>query len=357
MVFGRSMGNLLCIYACTFHLTDKELKDSPAQLRCFKLTTCKVVCSLLILSSLLLVSAIALTIVFAAKNHSYSKEKWVQEGDTIMLAKVESFWYEEITIQETVDYYDSDYSIDAFILPCDYLKKHSVEIVFQSRGLYLHEETFLFGEQPGNTPIYLLAGSQIMYSFEIATNKALSIKPEFFVFDDYNAFQSFIRGQMSGVTSAIYHQILTVGTPQNPALTEVKYTVIKDGYYFVTGFSEAGITYQFNMTDSVRYLNLSDYTGKYSSCHISSGFSCPLTTNKDIFGTYNEYCLIAHINRPYPEDPPSTRIVVHINKRYDLLLIPGIVAAVSGVMLVMIVLVGVAILAKRRKRRGYSAIQ
>ena len=247
--------------------------------------------------------------------------------------------------------------IYTIILPCGSLEEHTKEKTFQSRGLYLHEETFLLGEQPSDTPIYLLAGSRIRYRFEISANKTLITEPEFFIFDDYKAFRSFILGRMSGVTAAIYHQILAVGTPQNPVTTEITYTVKKDGYYFMTGYSEAGISYQFNATNYVQYLNITDYIEKYSSCRVTSEFSCSFTADSTFFGTHTEYCLVAYIDRPYSEDPPSTHIEVHTKKRYDIIVIPGVVAVVSGIVLVMTGLLNiVAVIIKKRKRRGYSTI-
>ena len=291
-------------------------------------------------------------------NQSQSKEYWVQRGDTVSLLKINSFWYKEIVITETLKTGDSDHSIDAWVLPCGSLKKRSKRITFRSRSLYLYYETFLLGEQPGETPIYLLAGSQVTYSFLISTNITLSTKPEFFIFDNEKAFQSFIRGKMEGVKSAIYRQQLAVGTPQNPALTELSYTVKHNGYYFMTGYSEPGISYQFNATEQVQYLNTSDYKGKYPSCQFSSGQTCSFVTNSSFLGSNEEYCLIAHINQPYSEDPPSTHITVETNKRYEVLLLPGVAAMVSVIVLVVLVFaLIVCTIYRKRGTYGYTRIQ
>ena len=115
---------------------------------------------------------------------------------------------------------------------------------------------------------------------------------------------------MEGVKFAIYHQQLAVGTPKNPALTELSYTVKHNGCYFMTGCFEPGISYQFNVTEHVQYLNTSNYRGKSPTCQFSSGHTCSLVTNNSFLGPSEEYCLIAHINQPYLEDPSFT------NKRH-----------------------------------------
>ena len=298
--------------------------------------------------------------VLGVTKPSQSKETRVMEGDMVILGEIKSSYYKKVELREVLKDDDSDHTINSFLLECDSLRKRFTTIDFESRSLYLYSPTYLLGEQPGNTPIYLLAGSSVSYQFLISTNLSLSTQPEFFVFDNYNDYREFIFGKMEGVKKAIYRQELAVGSPQNPKLTEIIFTPQKDGYYFMTGYSEAGVSYQFNATDYVQYLNVSDYIGKYPSCRFNSELSCSFTTDKAFLGTDAKYCLIAHIERPYSEDPPSTHIEVHTKKRYDMLLVPGVVAIVSGIALVTVTFVViVASIAKRRSRSrsGYTSIQ
>ena len=313
-------------------------------------------CGLAVVAMLVVLGAVVATATLTLINKSQSAEHWVKEGDTTMLGKAKSLWYREIVVTESLEAGDTDHSIDAWVLPCGNLKERSKYLTFQSRNLYLYYETFLLGEQPGETPIYLLAGSQISYSFLISTNNTFSTIPEFFIFDNEKAFQSFIHGKMEGVKSAIYRQQLAVGTPQNPALTELSYTVQYNGYYFMTGYSEPGISYQFNATEDVRYLNTSDYKGKYPSCKFSLGQTCSFVTDSSFLGSNEEYCLIAHINQPYSEDPPSTHIEVETNKRYEVLLLPAVVAIVGLITLVLLGFTFVVVLVRKRRMYGYTRI-
>ena len=316
-------------------------------------------CSVTLLLLVFVGSIVAMSVLGVTKP-SQSKETRVMEGDTVILGEITSFYYKKVELREILKYEDSDHSINAFLLKCNRLRKRFTTVDFQSRTLYLYSSTYLLGEQPGNTPIYLLAGSSVSYRFLISTNHSLSAQPEFFIFNNYNDYREFIFGKMEGVKKAIYRQELSVGSPQNPKLTEIIFTPPKDGYYFMTGYSEAGVSYQFNATDYVQYLNVSDYIGKYPTCRFNSELSCSFTTDTAFLGTDAKYCLIAHIERPFSEDPPSTHIEVHTKKRYDILVIPGVVAVVSGIALVTVsFVVIVASIAKRRSRSrtGYKSIQ
>ena len=324
----------------------------------------KALCGISIVGLLLmlLLGALAALGALAFTKQSHFKDIRVLEGDVVYLETMKSSEYKETVVREILKNEDSDHLIEAFLLPCHDLTEHFTSLSFQSRNLHLNYRTFLLGEQPGNTPIYLLAGSNVTYHFLISTNISVAVQPEFFIIDNYNDYEAFIFGKMEGAKKALYRQELAVGSPQNPAQTEITFIPQKDGYYFMTGYAEAGITYQFNVTDYVQYLNVSDYIGHYPVCRFTSELSCLFTTDNVFLGTDTKYCLIAHVDRPYSEDPPSTHIQVHTKKRYDILVIPGVVAIVSGIALVTVSFVMVAAsIAKRRSRslrkRGYLSIQ
>ena len=152
-----------------------------------------------VVAMLVVLGAVVTTATLTLTNKSQSAEHWVQEGDTIMLGKTKSLWYREIMVTESLEAGDTDHSINAWVLPCGTLKERSKYLTFRSRNLYLYYVTFLLGEQPSETPIYLLAGSQISYSFLISTNNTLSTIPEFFIFDNEKVFRFFIYGKMKGV--------------------------------------------------------------------------------------------------------------------------------------------------------------
>ena len=323
-------------------------------------TLCKSVpCGICCLFTLLLLVSVVAVIVFAVNDPPQSKEVRVIEGDTVFLERIKSSEFAGVTVEEILKTGDSDHLISAYLLPCSALNVQFATIYFQSRNLTLSVPTFELGEQIGHVPIYLLSGSNVTYNFRISTNLSLLTPPEFVVFNNYDDYRAFVSGDDADPPN-ILHKQLSVGTPQDPKITQITYSVTTDGYYFMTGSSDAGITYQFNATDNVYYLNISDYTNKYPACHFSSDVTCSFTTDKSFFGTNTEYCLIAHIYQPYTEDPPSTHVIVKTMKRYTPLLVPGGVVVFSAIVIVVFVLVTVTIVrrkSKRKPRTGYTSIQ
>ena len=285
---------------------------------------------------ILFCSGVAIT-VMAFHNPSYTKEIRVVEGDTVILAKIQSSDYSEVTMEERVEKEDSDHLINAYCVPCSSLIKRYISFSFKSRNLTLTSPTHQFGEQPGNTPMYLLAGSNISYRFRIWSSIPQLKLPQFVIFDDYNYYQEFINGD-NDETKAIFRQELSAHS-QDSKITEVVFSAPNEGYYFLTGYAGAGLSYQFNVTDNVYYLNETDYSSKYVGCHFHSGITCSFETSDSILGSQTEMCLIAHVIQPLSEDPPSTHIVINIRKRYALLIFPVTIASVSLSIMALLVVV------------------
>ena len=315
-------------------------------------------CICCFLTIILLVSIVAM-IVLAVNDPPMSIEIRLIEGDTVILKRVESLQFNEVTVEEVLETGDSDHSISVYLLPCSILNVRFTTIYFQSRNLTLSTPSFEVGEQVGHIPIYLLSGSNITYHFRIWTNLSLLTPPEFVIFNSYEDYSAFVSGHNDDPPNVL-HQQLSVGTSQDPKITKITYVVKEDEYYFMTGFSDAGITYQFNATDNVYYLNISDYRDNYTACYLSPELPCSFTTDKSFFGTNTEYCLIAHIHQSFSEDPPSTHVIVKTKKRYTLLLIPGVFAVFNAIVIVVFVIVMVAVVKRRSKgksRAGYTSIQ
>ena len=288
---------------------------------------------------IVVLAALATAATVAYQQHSSSTIKRVMEGDTVLLSRLNpSDLSLEITLQEVLQTGDSNHAIDAFLVPCKALKNHFTTINFQSRNLTLTYPTYEFGEQPANTPIYLLAGSNVTYTFRIWAPMYQIKSPEFVIFDNYDSYSTFVAGDHDE-TNAIFHQQLTVG-PNNPVITEVTFHAPEDSYYFITGYAEAGLTYQFNATDNVFFLNETDYMNKYTACHFSVGDSCSFQARSNYFGSSTAMCLIAHINKPPAEDPPSTHIIINTKNNYDaLVLFPPFLATISFIIVVLLLIV------------------
>ena len=259
----------------------------------------------------------------------------VREGDTVLLSRLKPSDYSEVMLEEVLQAGDSNHVIDALLVPCKVLKSHFTSIHIRSRNLTLTSPTREFGEQPAYTPIYLLAGSNVTYSFRIWSTMYQLKPPEIVIFDNYESYLAFISGE-NDESHAIFRQRLQVGR-NNPEVIKISFQASTDSYYFITGYSEAGITYQFNATDNALYLNETDYINEFTVCRFSVGVSCSFQTNGTFLGSNTDnMCLIAHIVKPPSQDPPSTHIVLTTKTCYDGLTI--LLATVSIIIVISLLL-------------------
>lgn len=246
----------------------------------------------------------------------YTEEVRVIEGDTVLLLSLKPSDYSELILEEVLLTDDSDHTVEAALIPCKQLTTHYHRLQFQSRNLTLTYQTYQFGEQPYDTPIYLLPGSNVTYYFRVWANSSQMPPPEFVVFDNYNDYLAFLAGE-NDESDAIFRRKLYIGS-ETPQTTKITFNAGKHGYYYITGHAEAGISYQFNVTDAVFYLNVSDYVNTKTMCNFTVKNSCSLETSQFLSeSSISELCLLAHSYKPPSSDPPSTHIVITAKTNYS----------------------------------------
>jgi len=85
----------------------------------------------------------------------------------------------------------------------------------------------------------------------------------------------------------------------------------------VSADCSGGVTYQYNITSNVIYLNSTDYE-EFLVCSVTEGDPCELAIGSNFFGAWKDSCLLAYVilSPPYSVDPPTTHINVETLKRY-----------------------------------------
>ena len=204
--------------------------------------------------------------------------------------------------------------------------------------------------------LYLLPGSNLTYSICLWTNQTLSTtSAEFLVFDLLLAYQNFIDGLADGRDTSIMQQQLKIGSTESPACSYINFMANKSAYYFMSADCPGGVTYQYNITSNVKYLNSTDYKN-FPSCSVTEDESCLLVTDKSFFGVWKDVCLVAHVTAslPYSTDPPTTHVKVEIVKWYQLLVIPAvlIIIGILGILSMLLVVK----FCKVTRRKGYEPI-
>ena len=284
---------------------------------------------------------------------SYSNNSLTFQGDTLYLTSASGFWYSGYSVEEIVHHGDYNRKLQFYTVPCESIQIHFFQGHFKSRQLYLTYETRMLGLVDY---LYLLPGSNLTYSICLWTNQTLSTtSANFLVFDSLSAYQKFIDGLADGRDTSIMQQQLKIGSTENPACSYINFMANESAYYFMSADCPGGVTYQYNITSNVKYLNSTDYKN-FPSCSVTEDESCQLVTDKSFFGVWKDVCLVAHVtpSLPYSTDPPTTHIKVEIVKRYQLLVIPAvlIIIGILGIFSMLLVVKFCNV----RRRKGYKPI-
>ena len=301
---------------------------------------------------IILLGVISLLIV-AFYPPSYSKNSLAFQGDTLYLASASEFWYTGFSVAEIVQHGDYNHKLQFYTVPCESIQMHFFRGHFKSRQLYLTYETRMLGLVDY---LYLLPGSNLTYSICLWTNHTLSTtSANFLAFDSLSAYQNFIDGLADGRDTSIMQQQLKIGSTENPACSTINFITNKSAYYFMSADCPGGVTYQYNITSNVKYLNSTDYE-TFPSCSVTEDESCQLVTDQSFFGAWKDVCLVAHVtpSLPHSTDPPTTHIKIEIVKRYQLLVVPAVLIIIG--ILGMLSMLLIVKFCKATRRKGYKPI-
>ena len=304
--------------------------------------------------SLIVLLGVLSFIVLAVYPSSHSENSLAFQGDTLYLASANGFWYSEYNIAEFVQYGDSNRKLQFITVPCQDLQTHNFQGHFQSRELYLTYKTHMLGVVDY---LYLLPGSNVTYSICLWTNQTLTTSvATFFVFNSLSAYQDFVSDLTDGGDTSVMQQELRIGSVKHPACSQINIPAKESAYYFMSADCPGGVTYQYNITSNVKYLNLTDYETS-RVCSVTEDQPCKLTIENNCFGSWKDICLLAYAipSPPYSVEPPTTHLQVKAVKRYQVLIFPAalIVIGILGLLGVLLV----RFCTGRFARRGYVTIQ
>ena len=300
---------------------------------------------------LIVLLGVSSLIVLAAYPSSHSEHSLAFQGDTIHLASANGFWYRDYKVVEHVEQSDGNRKLQFYTLPCGDIQTHSFQGHFQSRELYLTYKTRSLGIVDY---LYLLPGSNVSYNICLWTNQSLTTSAEFFVFDSLLAYQEYISDVTKGRDTSVMQQDLRIGSPEHPACSRITFIASKSAYYFMSAECPGGITYRYNITSNVVYLNSTDYE-QFLVCSVTESEPCELVIDRNFFGSWKDICLLAYAipSPPYDVDPPTTHIYVETLKRYQVLIFPAtlIVIGILGILGMLLVYLWMP-----TKRKGYALI-
>ena len=170
-------------------------------------------------------------------------------------------------------------------------------------------------------------------------------KATFFVFDEDEKRKLYLKHLSEGDGIAISKVELEVGTGDNHSCYSraIEFNATTDSYYFLAAEMNEGVSYQYNSSVYLHYLDISDYDRDQvvnCSSTSSTGQSCSLPTHTSFLPSWTvDHCLIGGIASPPVSSggAPRTHLAVTVQKRYEVLLIPGAISllAVPVVFLMM----------------------
>ncbi len=311
---------------------------------------------LLMVLGLLAVSVITLTVLAVNHLHSHNQQNPVLacNGDTIYLDQVGSLLYSSWSVRECPDQYDFEHVTTLHRVKGNGFVSHEEKLSFQSGRFTttrVERDAGVLDNQ------YLLEGSWINYTMCLDTAKTSQLNGEFFVFDDYVDLQNFFMGTSDGTDTAVYLHRLPIGSNNQTVCTSIHYTISKTSYYYLTTKIPTGVAYMFNYTVYERYLNGTDYV---PLCNVSLEHQCEVNIPNSF--TNQEYTLLGSVRYfpPMIVIPPTTHICV---TRNDSFFIPGVMSAVAGFLLLVLVSTLAICLCvrfcsmRRRRRQKYVAVR
>ena len=314
--------------------TELLLQAVPSQRRC----CCwrELMCILL---WIIIASAIPATVVLNFKHQTHNVSYLGYGGDSIELLTVDGFWYEDLIVSQVVEASDQEHKIQLYLPLCSELDIHEKSGHFLSPYHCHSYPTRYLGVREF---LHLLTGSKVTYSFCMRSNETQDVtEAEFYVFDDHSKYLDFVNGAGSGRKTSIHRYRMRVGTASEPiACTQFTFTAKKSSYYFMTGSSKAGVTYQYSVTTRIKYLDFKDYHENKSCSALTAKNPCEISVGEQFLSKSEKYCLLAHIiphHNKHQQLSRTTHVRVYTVKRGEVVAIPimVVVVGVAGLLVVM----------------------
>ncbi len=311
------------------------------------------------LGLILIVSGVVSVIVVSMVHQTWDDTSLAYQGDTIKLALDSGFWYEYYeVVQEPKPRSDYPHDIQLYRVPSHRMFIRTNLGRYESEWMHLPYRTRMLASRQY---LWLMKSSVITYSLCLWANGTVGSKSaEFFVFDSLPEYQNFVDEYTDGSDAVSRHQ-LNIGTEEEPACSNVIFQAGKDAYYFMSAQCPEGVSYQYNITSLVKYVNYTDYEDLYA-CTVGVDHSCKvaLDDSDSIFGSASNVDLLAYVVPfpPYLVVQPTTHVKVTAVKRYTILIIPSLVVIVGALILVATMTACLVTWRRRQYRRhGYVAIQ
>ena len=261
------------------------------------------------------------------------------ENITTLVERFSGNDYTQITFTESVEEYDSEHILNAYLLKYKDLIFHNETNLYMSKTL---EADFTSRNLGVYGYIYMLEGSTLSYRIclkAIQGNGFIKL----FAFDDLQSFNDYQADLTNGEDTSILHDKFPVNSSL-PHCTVLKLSVKHEGFFFIVGDTDTPVTYQYNVTGNVIKLSHTDYT---ESCTISSSKDCSLSLK----GMSGDLCTLVYAHRlsKYVAESTTTHVVVDLkinDKSPRISKLNLILIIIGGIVFLILLIVCVCVCAR-----------
>ena len=294
---------------------------------------------LCILLWVIIASAVPVTIVLTIKHQTHDESYLGYAGDMIEMLRVNGFWYEYLKVSQEVEGGDHEHRVQLYLPPCSNIEIHERSSYYVSP---YHQHSRQSRQMGVMEYVYLLSGSSVTYRFCLHSNETGTSRAVFFVFNDRVKYMEYIYGERNGKKSSVFQYKLAVGeSDQSPICSSFTFTAKNNDYYFMTGWHDAGVTYQYNVTLNTKFLSFRDYRENKSCPALTAEHDCEIPVGSQFLSKSEKYCLLAHIiprkGSKHEKFSPTTHLRVNAGKRGEVVVIPIMVIVVGVVGLLVVV--------------------
>jgi len=267
--------------------------------------------------TLVLVAVFSLVVILSSlptlllEKASYSYQLLQREQVATYALAVSPFWYKYVTVGQDVLKNDYNHMLTVSRVKCSDLIYRNQEYSFESPELEATSDVRNLGQ---HSYIYMLSHSKIHYRLcliGLVNNTVATV--DFFVFDDESYFTEYQGKRTDGIKSSIYHLRFDVTTTEN--CHAIKFVATSPHLYFFVGQTDKPVLYQFNVTGSIIFFNISDYEETRTmvdaeTCSISLGGGIPRDSKTCVL-------IYTHPIPPYLVNPTTTHVTVSVSKRLE----------------------------------------
>ena len=272
-------------------------------------------------------------------------------GDSVVVATIsDSLWLIWNVVYECPQDGDESHTSELYLIQEDQLHHRTRSRVRTSSEIFNQTEPscktgFLGTEHL----LYLLSGSVINYSICLSSDEETDELGKLFIFDNDISYEDYVFQEYPCPDEeAIFSHDLIIGKPGNFECTNISFPAAANSYHYVVSRTPANIRFSYTYDVSVRYLDPTDFSGRFCTFFSEDHDKCVLQIPK----LFTRTVVVDHVLQNEGSNPVTTHICFESRWKRGLI---GIVSSFAAlfvlVFFILFVCTVVACWCKKNKSR------